>query len=108
MKKSISEPPLSPACRLVEQFGSRWALLVLFTLEAHGTLRYSALLRNITGNISERMLATTLDGLEQSGLIERNVHPEVPPRVEYRLAPKTATLLPILHELFAWARTHAE
>lgn len=103
MKKFSDRPALSPACRLIEQFGSRWALLVLFTLEERGTLRYSELRRTISGGISERMLATTLDGLEQSGLVARTVYPEVPPRVEYRLTPKTATLLPILHRLRAWA-----
>jgi DNA-binding HxlR family transcriptional regulator len=108
MKRISSDTPLSPACRMIEQFGSRWALLVLLTLEQHGTLRYSALRRNIPGGISERMLAATLDGLEQSGLVDRTVYPEVPPRVEYRLTPKTASLLPILHELLAWTETHAE
>ena len=108
MKRISSDTPLSPACRMIEQFGSRWALPVLLTLEQHGTLRYSALRRNIPGGISERMLAATLDGLEQSGLVDRTVYPEVPPRVEYRLTPKTASLLPILHELLAWTETHAE
>ena len=79
---------------MIEQFGSRWALLVLLTLEQHGTLRYSALRRNIPGGISERMLAATLDGLEQSGLVDRTVYPEVPPRVEYRLTPKPPRCCP--------------
>ena len=87
----------------MELFGSRWALLVLLTLEEAGTLRYSELRRRIPGPVSERMLAATLDGLERSELVVRTVWPEVPPRVEYRLAPKPATLLPILHRLRAWA-----
>ncbi len=37
MKRISSDTPLSPACRMIEQFGSRWALLVLLTLEQHGT-----------------------------------------------------------------------
>lgn len=104
MKKKIEETePSSAACRLMELFGSRWALQVLLTLESAGSLRYAELRRRIPGAISERMLAATLDELEQAGLVLRTVWPEVPPRVEYRLAPHTVTLLPILHELRAWA-----
>jgi len=103
MKKISDTAPLSPACRLMEQLGSRWALLVLLALEERGTLRYNELRRAVPGGVSERMLAATLDGLERSGLVVRTVWPEVPPRVEYRLAPRTDTLLPILHQLRAWA-----
>lgn len=88
----------------MELFGSRWALQVLLTLEeAGGAVRYGVLRRRIPGAISERMLAATLDELERAGLVGRTVWPEVPPRVEYALTPKTAGLLPILHRLRAWA-----
>jgi len=107
MKKNSDSAPIAPACRLIEQFGSRWALLVLLTLEAQGTLRYNELRRAVPGDVSERMLAKTLDGLERSGLVLRTVYPEVPPRVEYRLARKADTLLPILHRLRAWAEENA-
>ncbi len=101
--KKISDTTPSPACQLIELLGSRWALLVLLALEERGTLRYNELRRTVPGGVSERMLAATLDGLEHAGLVVRTVYPEVPPRVEYRLAPRTATLLPILHQLRAWA-----
>ncbi len=101
--KKISDTSPSPACQLIELLGSRWALLVLLALEERGTLRYNELRRAIPGGVSERMLAATLDGLEHAGLVVRTFYPEVPPRVEYRLTPRTATLLPILHQLRAWA-----
>ena len=88
---------------MFERFGSRWALQVLFALHERGILRFSELMRAVPGAISERMLASTVRDLEQAGLVARRVYPEVPPRVEYRFAPRTATLLPILHQLRAWA-----
>lgn len=100
-------PPLSPACAMIERFGSRWVLLVLLTLHEMGTLRFSELGRVVPGNISERMLAATLRDLEQAGLVVRKVYPEVPPRVEYALAPKGVSLMPVLKPLLAWAEENA-
>lgn len=103
MKKTDRES-LSPACALVVQLGSRWALLTLFALRDRGTMRFSELVREVPGGISERMLASVLRELERMGLVERRVYPEVPPRVEYTLAEKSATLLPLLDELLEWAQ----
>lgn len=97
----------SPACRLFACFGTRWALLTLLTLAERGTLRFGELRRALPGGVSERMLAATLDDLEAAGLVLRVAHAEVPPRVEYRTSPACATLVPILRQLFDWAREHA-
>lgn len=108
MKKNSSTAALPPVCRLIEQIGSRWALLALLTLEEHGTLRFSELRRTTPGNVSERMLAATLHELEALRLVHRTLYPEVPPRVEYRLTEEARTLLPILHRLIEWSRRHTE
>lgn len=41
--------------------------------------------------------------LEDDGLIVRTIHPEVPPRFEYSLAPRGRSLQPVLMALSAWA-----
>jgi DNA-binding HxlR family transcriptional regulator len=61
-----------------------WTLLVLDALEDTRPLRFSRL-RERVGGISQKMLTKTLRQLERDGLVTRTVHPEVPPRVEYRL-----------------------
>ena len=94
---------MKPACRMMMCFGSRWALIVLLVLHEHGPIRFGELRRVVSGGISERMLAVTLDELEQLGLVSRTVFAEVPPRVEYTTTPKTVTLIPILYELRSWA-----
>ena len=49
---------------------------------------------------------STLQRLERDGLITREVHAEIPPRVVYDLTPAGRTLGPILRDLQDWAREH--
>ena len=103
MKENFDAPVSGPVCALFERLGNRWTLLVLHTLRKQGTLRFHQLVRMVPGGISERMLAATLRDLEQAGMVRRRLYPEVPPRTEYALAPKTLELLPILDRLIDWA-----
>ena len=77
-------------------------MLVLVTLRANGTLRFGDIHRAI-GDISQRMLTVTLRNLEADGLVAREVFPEVPPRVEYRLTSRGESLIPHLQGLVDWA-----
>ncbi|MDE5578634.1 MAG: helix-turn-helix transcriptional regulator [Alistipes sp.] len=107
MEKNSDRPALSPACAMFERFGSRWALLVLLTLHERGVLRFSELRRAVPGAVSERMLAATVRDLEATGLVARQVWPEVPPRVEYSLTAKGTSLIPLLNALLKWAGENA-
>ena len=51
---------------------------------------------------------TTLTRLERDGLVTREVHAEVPPRVEYTLTPLGGTLVQAVAGLDAWARAHID
>lgn len=53
-------------------------MLVLITLSANGTMRFSDIHKTIA-DVSQRMLTVTLRTLESDGLIERKVYAEVPP-----------------------------
>lgn len=72
-----------PSRQVLKHLTSQWGVLVLITLE-DGTHRFSALRRAIDG-VSERMLAQTLQWLEQDGLVDRKAFDVVPPHVEYTL-----------------------
>jgi hypothetical protein len=50
------------------------------------TKRHGELRRELKG-ISQKMLIQTLRNLEHNGLVEREVYPVVPPKVEYSLTP---------------------
>ncbi|MFC9238776.1 winged helix-turn-helix transcriptional regulator [Streptomyces decoyicus] len=56
------------------------------------TLRFGELHRAVRG-ISQRMLTLNLRQLERDGFLTRTVHPSVPSRVDYALAPLGSTLL---------------
>lgn len=77
-------------------------MLVLITLNANGTMRFSDIHKTIE-DISQRMLTVTLRTLESDGLIERKIYAEVPPRVEYYLTDTGGTLIPHIEGLVGWA-----
>jgi len=58
--------------------------------------------------ISHKVLAATLRGLEQEGLICRTVYAEVPPRVEYRLSSHGESVRPIIQAVRAWGHEQLE
>lgn len=73
----------SLAREIFSDVANKWALLIIETIGGH-TLRFTELRNGIEG-ISHKMLTQNLRMLERNGLVERTVHPTVPPRVEYNL-----------------------
>ncbi|MFT4572902.1 MAG: DNA-binding HxlR family transcriptional regulator, partial [Marinomonas primoryensis] len=73
-----------PSRDVLKHVTSRWAVLVLLALKGGETHRFSELRRTING-VSEKMLAQTLQALEQDGFVLRVAYPVVPPHVEYSL-----------------------
>src|SRR5919204_6285402 len=95
-----------PSRQLLDQISSKWVSLILSAL-ADGPRRYSDLARTIAG-VSQKMLTQTLRSLERDGLVEREITPAVPVRVEYALTPLGASLLPIVHAIKEWAEDHMD
>ncbi|GAB3458119.1 helix-turn-helix domain-containing protein [Streptomonospora sediminis] len=73
----------SLAREIFSDVANKWAFLIIEFL-GQGTLRFSELHTRVEG-ISHKMLTQNLRMLERNGLVERTVHPTVPPRVEYSL-----------------------
>ncbi|MET8262382.1 winged helix-turn-helix transcriptional regulator [Micromonospora arida] len=90
--------------QILDRVADKWSLLVIALLERR-SLRFTELRRMIDG-ISQRMLARTLRHLERDGLVNRTVHPTVPPRVDYELTPLGATLHETIRALVTWTETH--
>ncbi|MFI1753354.1 winged helix-turn-helix transcriptional regulator [Streptomyces sp. NPDC020571] len=90
--------------QVLDRVGDKWSMLIIAVLE-NGPLRYTDLQRRIPG-ISQRMLTHTLRQLVEDGLITRTAYAEVPPRVEYALAPLGRGLREIVMQLIGWAADH--
>ncbi|AQT83195.1 transcriptional regulator [Mycolicibacterium litorale] len=90
--------------QVLDRVGDKWSMLIIAVLQG-GALRYTDLQRQIPG-ISQRMLTHTLRQLQHDGLITRTAYAEVPPRVEYTLAPLGQGLNDIVKQLIGWAADH--
>lgn len=86
---------------LLVRIGGKWTVLIVTRLSP-GPMRFSELKRDI-GDISQKMLTSTLRDLEQDGFVRRIVTPVVPPRVDYELTDLGRELLVPLDTLGSWA-----
>ncbi len=91
---------------ILDRIGDKWSLTVISEL-GKGSRRFTELKRGIPG-LSQRMLTVTVRGLERDGLVDRTVHPVVPPRVDYELTPLGQTLLDTVWALLDWALQHMD
>ncbi len=80
----------------------RWKLVILFHLFGGQVQRFSDLEKRVTG-ISQKMLAQQLRQLEADGIVERTVHQQVPPKVDYRMTAWGQELCPALDAMLKWA-----
>lgn len=86
--------------------GGKWKALILWELHFE-TLRFSELRRAVTG-ISERMLILQLKELEAADVVRREVHQQVPPRVEYSLTEFGHSLVDAMTPLGEWGDRHQD
>jgi DNA-binding HxlR family transcriptional regulator len=106
MKKSATGCSVEEAMRLL---GGRWRLLLVSYL-LDGPKRFNDLRRDVPG-ISQRMLTLDLRALEEAGLIDRTVFPEVPVKVEYRLTEEGQRLRPVvevMRDFGLWLKGRAD
>jgi DNA-binding HxlR family transcriptional regulator len=90
---------------VIARVADKWTMCVLEVLEQNGTLRFTRI-GQLAGGVSQRMLTKTLRQMEQDGLVTRKVHPEVPPRVEYKLTELGTSLCGAFCSVWTWAQKH--
>ena len=100
-KKELPACPVETTLTLI---GDKWKVLILRDLMP-GTKRFGELKKSV-GNVSQKVLTAQLRAMEESGLVNRKVYAEVPPRVEYSLTELGKSLNPILDSMRAWGEAY--
>lgn len=85
--------------------GQRWTGLIIFQL-IDGPKRFCNLESSM--GVSGRVLSERLKSLESEGIVEREVYPETPVRIEYKLTEKGKAIEPFMNELQKWAEEWCE
>ncbi len=103
---TVKELPNCPVETTLMLISDKWKVLILRDL-MNGTMRFGELKKSI-GNVSQKVLTAQLRQMEASGLVNRKVYAEVPPRVEYTLTEIGYSLKPILDAMSEWGESYKE
>lgn len=98
-----AKPVMLPACPVettLMLIGDKWKVLILRDL-MDGTKRFGELRKSLSG-VSQKVLTAQLRDMESSGLVNRKVYAEVPPKVEYSLTALGDSLRPVIDVLRTW------
>lgn len=90
---------VTKALRLI---GAKWTLNIIYVL-CESTKRFGEIQKNLPG-ISPRTLSHRLQQLEIDGIVHKKIYAQVPPRVEYSLTTKGASLKEIINILDVWGQ----
>ena len=98
---NVSNCPVTATMSLI---GGKWKILILYVI--NNDINRFGKMGMVLKDISKQMLTTQLRELENDGIIERKIYPEIPPRVEYFLTDKGKSLLPIIDMMKHWGDEH--
>ncbi|MGW0183717.1 winged helix-turn-helix transcriptional regulator [Nocardia sp. NPDC003345] len=90
----------------IDVVGGKWKMHLMWIL-GEQPRRFGEIRRALTG-VSEKVLTENLRQLEASGVVLREVYPEVPPRVEYSLTALGRDLAGALRPLEEWGDRHRD
>ncbi len=96
--------PKCPIETTLKMLGCKWKVLIIRELLT-GTKRFGELKRAVTG-ITQKVLTSKLREMEELGLLEREVYPQIPPKVEYTLTDIGYSLRPVLESLKCWGKDY--
>ena len=98
---SVQNCPVTATMGII---GGKWKLLILYVI-TNDINRFGKMNMVLKG-ISKQMLTTQLRELENDGIIERKIYPEIPPRVEYFLTERGRSLLPVIELMKEWGNAN--
>ena len=96
-----------PAERAIYFLGGKWKIRILFYLFNNKIVRFNKLKKELK-TITLQMLSKQLKELEIDGIINREVHQVVPPKVEYSLTEFGLSVIPILKSFSDWNKKNTK
>lgn len=100
--KSLGDMPC-PIARSLEHVGEWWNILILREAML-GITRFDDFQTNL--GIATSTLTKRLNALVESGLLERKMYCEKPPRYEYVITQKGADFRPVLLTIMQWGNKY--
>lgn len=92
------ELPACPVETTLMLLSDKWKVLILCDLIS-GIKRFGELKKSI-GSVSQKVLTANLRSMEEDGLVNRKVYPEVPLRVKYTLTKIRYSLKSVLDSIW--------
>ena len=93
---------ISPVEVYFDLISGKYKATIIWYLAQKQPRRFGEIARCLPKN-SPKALTNQLRAMENDGLIQRTVYPEVPPRVEYSLTPLGYSLYPSIQCAHLWA-----
>lgn len=93
-----------PIRNVLDRVGDKWSVLIFCVLE-DGEMRFNEIKRNL-GDITQRVLTSTLRKLEADGYLTREVFPTSPPKVTYDLTQRGRELFALIKPMIDWAEAN--
>lgn len=97
----IKQCPVYNTFRII---GKKFTLLIIRDMMYKGQTRFNHLLNSVEG-INPKSLSIRLREMEKEGLIKRQIHHDVPVRIEYVLTEKGQGLKPLLEQMAEYSMT---
>lgn len=94
-----------PVARTLDLIGERWTILLLRDLLLHGSRRFQDFQTALPG-VAPNILSARLKSMEESGLVQRSLYSEHPPRLQYLLTDKGRSLGPVVKAMRDWGNKH--
>ncbi len=88
-------------CYTLSLIAGKYKPVILYCLMEYEPVRFNEMQRYL-GKVADKTLSQNLKELERDGLIHREMYPEVPPKVEYTLTERGASLVAVLDKLCDW------
>ena len=102
----LNDLPDCPVETTLKMMGGKWKVLIIRDLLS-GTKRFGEL-KKALGTITQKVLTTNLREMEESGLVNRKVYNQIPPKVEYTLTDLGYSLGGILDSMADWGSAYKE